>query len=179
MQLVLDENRAAKPRALDIGVGSGCIAISISLALGYTIYGIDSSTKALAAAAENAQRLGADVQLSACDIFRRPLPAASLDIIISNPPYVPMADKAAMPRNVIDFEPEMALFAPDDDPVAFYRQIAAQGLEALDDGGRIYVEVHEPFGVEVKRLLEAAGYSRVAVYRDMQGKDRMVRAVRP
>jgi release factor glutamine methyltransferase len=100
----------------------------------------------------------------------------NVDIIVSNPPYVPQQDKNEMKRNVLDFEPETALFVPDNDALVFYRAIADFGKKNLNEKGIIYVEIHENLGASVKDLFESKGYNAVEVRKDLQGKDRMIKA---
>ena len=105
---------------------------------------------------------------------RNQLPHA--DIIVSNPPYIPLSGKNEMKDNVVRYEPSMALFVPDEDPLLFYKALAAFGKEKLQPGGFLFVEIHEDLGKDVVDLFEAAGYKNVQLKRDMQGRDRMVSA---
>ncbi|WP_420576976.1 peptide chain release factor N(5)-glutamine methyltransferase [Ekhidna sp.] len=174
VDLIVKENRIEKPKVLDVGVGSGCIAIALALELKGEVFGTDISEEALSIARSNADRLNANVDLIQSDILSERLPVNELDILVSNPPYIPQKEFEQMAKNVTNHEPELALFVPDDDPLIFYKRIAKEGLKSLKRGGKLYFEIHERFGSEVKMGLKKAGYSDVVVHKDMQGKDRMV-----
>ena len=177
---------------LDIGTGSGCIAITLALELPQAkVTAWDISDKALAVARENAQRLGADVTFEQVDILAYGLrltaygPPPStfnpppLTIIISNPPYICEAEKGQMERNVLEHEPSLALFVPDNDPLLFYRTIARLGLSALMAGGWLYFEINPLHRDELVTMLSDMGYTQIEVRADQFGKQRMVRACRP
>lgn len=174
VDLIVKETRLVNPVIVDIGTGSGCIAISLKLNLGGRVFGTDSSDLALAIAGQNADKLGAAVTFLKNDILTEDLPVAQLDLMVSNPPYIPESDKSGMHPNVLDHEPELALFVQNDNPLVFYERIAEIGLTSLKDGGRLYFEVHERFGGEIHQLLQDKGYHGVKIHQDMQGKDRMV-----
>jgi release factor glutamine methyltransferase len=164
-------------KILDIGTGSGCIAISLKRRLGKAeVWACDLSAGALALARENAQTLGADVNFVEIDFLspeqRSTLPV--FDIIISNPPYIPEKDKGEMQQNVLNYEPHMALFVPNDDALLFYKAIAEFGTDHLQKEGNIYMEIHEGLGAEVQEHFHHSGY-RAEIKKDMQEKDRMVR----
>lgn len=161
---------------LDIGTGTGCIPITLALELkGLKAEGIDISKDALNLARKNAELLKADVTFTQLDILENDL-LGQYDIIISNPPYIPESDKAHMHSNVLDYEPGLALFVPNKDPLIFYRTTAQKAKPSLSNKGILYFEIHESFGEEVKQLLESEGYSDIIIKQDLQGKDRMVRA---
>lgn len=173
-------DRMQNLRVLDIGTGSGCIAITLSLELPpeAEIYASDVSAAALAVARGNARDLNARVTFLEHDILRDKLPLSELDVIVSNPPYVTEKEKAQMKPNVLAHEPATALFVNDDDPLAFYRAIVAQATEGLREGGLLAVEINEHRGLEVARLLLNGGFSDVNVLKDLSGKNRIVRGVR-
>lgn len=175
--LIIEENRNKKLKIMDIGVGSGCIAITLQLEMKAMVSGIDISNKALNIASKNAQHLGADVDLFLCDILNQDLPVSGLDMLVCNPPYIPQSEKQKMHLNVLNFEPEIALFVTDDDPLVFYKRIATEGRRILKKGGRIYFEIHERFGNKVEMLMSDLGYSDVKLYPDMQRKDRFIRCI--
>lgn len=162
---------------LDVGTGSGCIAASLALALpGTEVFAADLSDTALEVAAENCRALGARVTLRKADalgnlaeVFPEPL-----DAIVSNPPYVPQSDLAAMHANVRKYEPREALFVPDDDALRFYRAIARAGRQMLRPGGRLYFEIYERSAEEMRRMLGEEGYTGTEVREDLNGKPRMV-----
>lgn len=164
------------PQILDIGTGSGCLAVSLALEFpSAQVYAIDISEKALAVANENAIRLLARVTFFQLDILNESPAQQDFDLIVSNPPYVMENEKMTMNSNVLDFEPAQALFVPDHDPLIFYREIAKKGRQLLKIGGRVVVEINEKFGKEVKKLFEHTGYSTTVVT-DLNGKDRIVSA---
>lgn len=163
---------------LDIGTGCGCIPIALKKKLPrLSIVSIDVSKDALEVAQLNAHALQTDIRLLTIDFLDErnwgPLPI--FDIIVSNPPYIRQSEKESMAKNVLDFEPSVALFVPDDDALIFYRKIAAFGKTHLSDTGLIYLEINEMLGKEVVDLFCMMGYT-VELRKDMQGKDRMVKA---
>ncbi|WP_425390072.1 peptide chain release factor N(5)-glutamine methyltransferase [Ekhidna sp.] len=178
VSLIIKENKVQNPKILDVGVGSGCIAITLALELNASVFGTDVSKEAIAIAEKNARELNANVRFYHSNILTENLPESELDILVSNPPYIPQMEFDKMAKNVTDFEPELALFVPDDDPLIFYKRIAEEGLNTLKKGGKLYFEIHEDFGEEVKAYLQNAGYSNVVIHQDMQGKERMVSAVK-
>lgn len=180
VDLIIAENKNQKElRILDVGTGTGCIAIALNLALKNAIItGWDISEEALEIARQNADTLGSNVLFEKHDILVE-IPAETLDIIVSNPPYIPNADKATMLNNVLNYEPLLALFVPDTDPLCFYRRIATAGLQVLSAKGRLYFEIHENFGGETTEMLKEMGYNEVRVLQDLNGKDRMIRAIKP
>lgn len=163
-------------RILDVGTGSGCIAISLALELPEAeLFAADISDAALETAAENCRRLGARVVLRRADALsdlaeRFP---EGFDVIVSNPPYVPESDRAAMHPNVRDHEPALALFVPDDDPLRFYRAIARAGRRMLRPGGRLWFEIYERAADRMAAMLAAEGYAATEIYRDLFDKERM------
>ncbi len=166
---------------LDIGTGSGCIAISLAAELQHSkVTASDISTEALAVAAENARLNQTTITLVLHDILQPNLPPEfepkTFDMIISNPPYVTDREQALMRPNVLNYEPASALFVPDDDPLKFYRVIARHGRTLLRPGGALYFEINEQFGSEVLQLLRTEGYINAELRRDIFGKERMVRA---
>lgn len=164
-------------RLLDVGTGSGCIAASLALALPEAeVYAADISDAALAVAAENFQQLGAKVTLRKADALNglETVFPERFDAIVSNPPYVPESDRAAMHPNVRDHEPALALFVPDGDRIRFYRAIAQAGRRMLAPGGRLWFEIYEHAADEVVRMLGGEGYTDTEVLRDLFDKPRMV-----
>ena len=175
--LIIGENNLEKPKIADIGVGSGCIAITLSLELQGEVTGIDVSAKAINIARSNSDQLRADIRFIQLDVLKEDMPETNLDILVSNPPYIPNSDKADMQENVLRYEPEIALFVSNDDPLIFYKRIGKIGLLSLRKEGRLYFEIHESFGDQVKQFLEEIGYGEVIIHKDMQGKDRMISAI--
>ena len=167
---------------LDIGTGSGCIAIALKKRIpDAVVIAIDKSTGALQLARENAAALDADLHVHEIDILDD-FQTASLprvQVIVSNPPYVPRSAGAHMRPNVHRYEPHLALFVSDEDPLLFYRVIAVRGLQILAPGGMLFFEIHAGAGQAVAELLQQLGYTGVERKEDLSGLERMVAAVRP
>ncbi|MER3497858.1 MAG: peptide chain release factor N(5)-glutamine methyltransferase [Chitinophagaceae bacterium] len=166
-------------KILDIGTGSGCIAIALKLALpGAEVWACDISDEALNIARLNADTLNAAIDFIPLDFLdaeqRKQLPA--VDVIVSNPPYVSFKDKSGMRKNVTDYEPSTALFVPNDDALIFYKAIAEFAKEKLHPQGKIFVEIHESLGKQVTEIFQLAGFHKTEIRKDMQDKDRMVKA---
>lgn len=177
VDIIVDENTASDLRVLDMGTGSGCIAISLARALKFAqVEALDVSRDALAVARENAATLKAKVRFFESDMLS-PQPSARYDIIVSNPPYICWSEREAMDRNVKDYEPGQALFVPDNDPLLFYKAIAPYAAQSLERGGRLYLEINQRFGNEVKRLLEDNGFDEVRIIEDSFGKVRFAAAI--
>jgi release factor glutamine methyltransferase len=172
-----------KAHVLDIGTGSGCIAITIKKNVpGCAVLALDISGEALAIARQNAQDLSADVSFLQGDIRHWQevlVPGRPFDVIVSNPPYVTPAEKEQMHSNVLAHEPHVALFTPEEDPLFYYRYIAAAARACLRPGGRLYTEINRVFGNDVCALFRQYGLSGTELLRDMQGADRIVSAVKP
>lgn len=178
VDLIIEENPGSDLRVLDMGTGSGCIAISLARALKFArVDALDVSRDALAVARDNAASLKVKVRFFESDILA-PQPAATYDIIVSNPPYITWSERELMERNVKDYEPAQALFVPDNDPLLFYKAIASYANRSLEKGGGLYLEINQRFGAEVKRLLEDCGFDEVRIIVDSFGKDRFAVAVK-
>ncbi len=165
---------------LDIGTGSGCIAISLACELPNSrVYAYDISENALKIAKENAERNDANVIFEKVD-FLEPFTVhcSPFTVIVSNPPYVMDSEKAEMEKNVLEYEPHLALFVEDRDPLIFYRKIAEFSAKNLINKGLCVVEINQAFGLETAELFWNQGFQYVEVVKDMFGKDRMVKAVR-
>lgn len=165
-------------RVLDICTGSGCIAIALARNLPFAdVTAIDLSDEALETARENAKELHARVDFVKADALRlEPDSAPLYDIIVSNPPYIPEEEKAAMAPNVLLHEPAMALFVPDDDPLRFYTAISAYAAKALKPGGRLYYEINPRFAEKLVNEMKAAGWRNVRATRDSFGHYRFISA---
>ncbi|MBR2395453.1 MAG: peptide chain release factor N(5)-glutamine methyltransferase [Bacteroidaceae bacterium] len=162
---------------LDVGTGSGCIAISLAHRLaGWKVQGWDISEGALEVARENNTLNGTEVEFRKADILKAE-PDCRLDVIVSNPPYVMESEKAQMEDTVLDYEPHLALFVSDSDPLLFYKAIAEFGHRALNTGGRLYFEINPLLVEEMKDMLMGAGYRDVQVRNDIFGKPRMIKAI--
>lgn len=167
-------------RILDVGTGSGCIAITLSLNMANTVVtAYDISSDALLIARDNAIRLGAAVNFQLKDALQLTATEETFDIIVSNPPYICDSERTEMMRNVLEYEPSTALFVPDDDPLRFYRSIAEYGTTALSHGGELYFEINARFADEVSAMLNALGYAEIEVRNDQFGRQRFVKAIRP
>lgn len=168
---------------LDIGTGSGCIAISLAKKLNNAVVSaIDISNKAIEVAKKNALINNVNVEYSSVDVlnFEDKLVLqdkwkSKFDIIVSNPPYVRMQEKKLMQLNVIDHEPDIALFVEDDDPLLFYRRISELSRQYLKHNGTLYLEINEYLGVEMEKMLNEAGFKHVELKKDMFGKNRMIK----
>lgn len=166
-------------RVLDIGTGSGCIAITLAERMVEAeVSAWDISEKALAVARENALRNNVRIAFSCMDVFNEPTGTSVFDIIVSNPPYITESERAEMERNVLDYEPETALFVPDTDPLRFYRRIAHIGNQMLKPGGKLFFEINRAYGSETAAMLKYGGYSQVEVRSDSYGNARMIKAIK-
>lgn len=164
---------------LDIGTGSGCIAIALAKNItGSIVDAVDISTHALEIAQKNADLNRVEINFFSSDILKPatyPL-SVKYDVIVSNPPYIRNSERNHIHRNIIDFEPHQALFVSDDDPLIFYRCIAEFGLNHLEMDGEIYLEINENFSNEVKTLFSNSGYRNIEIRKDINGKNRMVKS---
>ena len=168
-----------KESILDIGTGSGCIAVSLASKMPQsTVTAWDISHEALAVAAENSKANGSAVTFEQVDILAYQPTGEQFDIIVSNPPYIKENEKEAMYANVLDWEPHTALFVPDSDPLLFYRTIAKKGLTLLKPGGRLFFEINRAHGKETMEMLAALGYTNIELRKDFAENDRMIRAIK-
>lgn len=163
-------------RILDIGTGSGCIAVSLANKLPHSkVTAWDISTEALAIATENSRSNGTEVLFEQVDILAYRPQEKQFDIIVSNPPYIKENEKSAMHSNVLDWEPHTALFVPDSDPLLFYRTIAKKGLTLLKPGGTLYFEINRAHGAETTEVLAGLGYTGIELRKDFADNDRMIK----
>ena len=164
-------------KILDIGTGSGCIAIALKHFLpNASVHACDISKDSLQLAQYNAQSLRQKINFFQLDILNATDFKEQYDVIVSNPPYIPIAERADIARHVKDFEPAQALFVPDDDPLVFYRNIALFAQERLNNGGILFFEVHRDFGETVVGLLHESGFVNTVLKHDIAGNHRMVMA---
>jgi len=167
-------------KIVDIGTGSGCIPICIKKNLPLaTVSGLDISAAALKTARENAIKNQTELNLIEASILNpinEELINTKFEIIISNPPYVMHSEKSEMMGNVLDYEPHLALFVPDNDALVFYRAIANFALLHLEDKGVLYLEINENLGIETLNLLKETGFAHIELRQDLRGKDRMIKA---
>lgn len=180
VEWIAEEQKGSKVNILDIGTGSGCIAISLSCKLpGCNIAAWDISSGALAVAEENNRSNGSEVTFSQVDILAYQPQCEMFDIIVSNPPYIKENERKSMEANVLDWEPHTALFVPDNDPLLFYRAIAEKALVMLTPGGALYFEINRAHGAETVEMLQSLGYRKTELRKDLAGNDRMIKAIRP
>ncbi|MDR1678319.1 MAG: peptide chain release factor N(5)-glutamine methyltransferase [Prevotellaceae bacterium] len=179
---ILNETPADAPVSiLDIGTGSGCIAVSLAKRLSNAaITALDVSPEALNIAQQNAERNNVQLNLIEHDILHSSslVPHTSFDVIVSNPPYICECEKAGMERNVLNYEPSLALFVPDNDPLVFYRAIVRFAKKKLHAGGKLFFEINRAYGTEAINLLQSFGFADIELRRDFFGNDRMLRAVK-
>lgn len=164
---------------LDIGTGSGCIGISLAVLLpDAQVSALDISEEALRVARKNAERNHVQIHFIRQDIMAASASDAlrQYDCIVSNPPYIANREKKEMDRNVLDYEPHLALFVPDDDPLCFYRRIAQLSRLHLRKGGNLYFEINALYGKEILHLLKQENYKNMELIRDFYGKDRIIKA---
>lgn len=168
---------SADAKIVDVCTGSGCIALALRRRVPKSkVWGIDISAEALAIARRNAEKYASDVLLVEGDAlgdFTKKVDA-KVDVVVSNPPYIPLSDKKLMRRNVIDHEPQIALFVEDDDPLLFYRSIARTARQILSEGGKLYFEIYENFAHEMEDMLRTEGYANIVVREDFRAKPRMI-----
>ncbi|WP_340063417.1 peptide chain release factor N(5)-glutamine methyltransferase [Ascidiimonas aurantiaca] len=164
-------------KILDIGTGSGCIAIALAKELPRAqVYGLDISEEALKVATNNAKQLDTNVHFIQTNILTAVSLKEQYDIIVSNPPYVRFSEAEVMKRNVCEYEPHLALFVRDNDPLVYYKKIAELAVDNLTDHGTLYLEINQYLAVEMQTLLKEKGFSRVTLARDLSGNDRMIKA---
>lgn len=180
VQWIIQENQLSAPTILDIGTGTGCIAVSLRKNIVQAkVLACDISSVCIETACRNAERNSAQVSVFEFDILNN-VPEVrfpEFDIIVSNPPYIRETEKSLMEKNVLEFEPELALFVPDEKPLLFYEQIADFALINLRSTGYLYFEINEAFGKDCAEMLLRKGFSEVVIKKDINRKDRMVRSV--
>jgi release factor glutamine methyltransferase len=168
-----------KRKVLDIGTGSGCIPITIKIETpNADVWATDVSKQALAVAQENADNHHAAVKFIEHDILMNDLPEGGFDLIISNPPYITESEKTSMQPQVLNHEPHLALFVADDDPLKFYKRITQQAFQHLNKHGMLAVEINHQFGKETVVVFQEANFQRVALIKDISGKDRFVTGIK-
>jgi release factor glutamine methyltransferase len=180
VDLIIKENKDFRGSILDAGTGSGCIAIALAINLPEAVVsGFDISEGALEIAKENARHNKAKVIFFKADIFDTEFNKFSnIDIFVSNPPYIRDSEKKYMDHNVLNFEPQSALFVPDSDPFKYYRALIKMAKKILVPGGKIYFEINEALGKEIANLLDVPGYSQINVLKDINGRDRIIKGVK-
>lgn len=180
VELIINDCKNRYIQILDIGTGSGCIAISLKCALIHSaVSAIDISEKALETARQNANQQNTAVHFLRLDILNEAdwSECGSYDVLVSNPPYISIEEKSSLEKHVVDYEPSLALFAPDKDPLVFYRKIAAFCLDHLKPEGAVYLEINNAFASETLKIMIEAGLDAHLI-KDMFGNDRFIRANR-
>lgn len=179
--IISDRKSSDSPiRILDIGTGSGCISISLAKNLPQSeVYAWDISEDAIRIASDNANRLDVNVRFRQTDVLGQVPTNTMMNVIVSNPPYITEAERTGMDANVTDWEPDTALFAPDNAPLLFYERIADIGKQILTPDGTLYFEINQRFGHETVDILRQKGYRNVELRKDLSGNDRMIKAERP
>jgi len=177
VQWIILENRHSNPAILDIGTGTGCIAISLQKNIPEsTVLACDISRVCIETAERNSLLNNSKVSVFEYDILNETpeIQFSELDIVVSNPPYIREAEKSLMEKNVLEHEPELALFVPNEKPLIFYEQIANFSQIHLKNQGQLYFEINEAFGPECCDMLQGKGFSKIAIKKDINGKDRMI-----
>jgi release factor glutamine methyltransferase len=182
VELILHETKQKAPSIIDLGTGSGCIALALKKHLPQAnVKALDISQEALEIAKKNARALSLDVDFFLCNMLQ--LESCSFkdkfDVIVSNPPYVTPSDRQIMQKNVLEYEPSQALFVTNADPLQFYRPIAQFALQHLNQQGKLYVEINEQFGEECASLFQQKGLESIQIQYDIHGKQRFISAVKP
>ncbi len=176
VQLIIEENELSNVSILDIGTGSGCIAISLKATIPNSqVFAYDVSKEALGVAKQNANKNNVEVTFKEVDILNDDDVTLKFDVIVSNPPYIPVKDKDSMDKNVLEYEPHLALFVENEQPLLFYMAIVEFAKKHLANRGKLYFEIHESLGIEVKNMLETKGFNNIEIVKDMNGKNRMVK----
>ncbi|MDR0536543.1 MAG: peptide chain release factor N(5)-glutamine methyltransferase [Tannerellaceae bacterium] len=177
VELILHDYYGQSVDILDIGTGSGCIAISLARLLPQSrVTALDISSTALDTARENAALNRVDVSFIQSDILSPQIDInRSFDVVVSNPPYIKESERTSMKKNVLDYEPDLALFVPDDDPFVYYRSIAAFAKENIKEGGSIYFEINALHGKAICEVLLKEGNNSVELLQDLAGKDRIIK----
>ena len=179
VEWIINENskidKTKKLKILDIGTGSGCIAISLAKNLpNAEVYGVDISKKAIVTAKRNAIRNNVDVTFVFLDILKTDALRFNYDIIVSNPPYVRNLEKAEIKKNVLGYEPHLALFVEDNDALIFYRKIATLAKKGLLENGQLFFEINQYLGKEMRDLLETMNFKNIELKKDIYDNDRMI-----
>lgn len=180
IEWIISDNEKKTPTILDIGTGSGCIAITLAKKIsGARVHGWDISEEALKTATDNAQLNKTIVAFAQKNILNERESNISFDIIVSNPPYIAENEKKDMESNVLDYEPHIALFTPNEDPLIFYHTIADFAMQGLASGGILYFEIGYAKGDEVISMLNDKGYQQPELRHDLSGNPRMIKAIKP
>jgi release factor glutamine methyltransferase len=177
VDLIVKENRGFTGKIIDIGTGSGCIAVALAVNFPLSkVTGIDKSGEAILTASKNAEKNNAAIKFIKADLFKIDTSEfQKADIIVSNPPYVRNSEKKLMKQNVLGFEPRQALFVPDNDPLKFYRAILNLARHIMYPGGAVYFEINEAMGKQIHDLLESYKFYEIEIIKDINSKDRIAK----
>lgn len=176
-QWIISSNKNESPDILDIGTGSGCIAITLSLYIPQSkVSAWDVSKDAIDIARKNSATMNADINIKRADALNPPKDSKEWNIIVSNPPYICDKEKSEMEKNVLDYEPDIALFVPNSNPLLFYRSIATYSIEALKSGGSLYFEINPLYVMEIMDMLKELQFTNIESHNDQFGKQRFIRA---
>lgn len=180
VDLIIAENKDYDIPVLDIGTGSGCIAISLAIGMNFPeVTAMDISASAIETARQNARNLKTKVNFIVADILKTDIPAKEeYGIIVSNPPYICDREKKSMEPNVLDYEPHSALFVPDDNPLLFYKAIAKYSIAALTTQGKLYFEINNLYAVQICAMLEEWGFREISVHKDVHNQPRFISATK-
>jgi release factor glutamine methyltransferase len=178
--LIIKENHGFAGSVLDIGTGSGCIAIALAVNLpGASVSALELSDEAITIARVNAEMNRTKVRFINGDIFDPDAKTIGIhDIFVSNPPYIRESEKTLMEKNVLDHEPRRALFVPDNDPLLYYRAIHKLARSCLRQRGKIFFEINESMGKQIYEMLDSSGYQEIEIRKDINGKDRMAKCIK-
>ncbi len=177
VEWIIKDAFSEKKSILDIGTGSGCIAIALAKNLpGSMVTALDYKPEILDAARENASLNGVTIRFILADILKDDLPPGHYDLIVSNPPYVRNSEKKFIKQNVLNYEPSEALFVEDEDPLIFYRKIIHLAGKHLVENGSLYFEINEYLGEEMIKLLKKHGFNNICLRKDLNNKNRMIKA---
>lgn len=179
VQLIINDYDNHPPNnILDIGSGSGCIALSLKHHFkNANVTAWDISDEALKVIDKNAKNLLLEIEIQKVDVLSKPKVKVKYDVIVSNPPYITNKEQAQMQSNVLDYEPHLALFVPNENPLLFYEKIADIAVKHLTENGSLYVEINEQFGEDVASLFNKKGFNKVELIKDINSKNRIVKAV--
>ncbi|MDU1890235.1 MAG: peptide chain release factor N(5)-glutamine methyltransferase [Dysgonomonas sp.] len=178
VELILNENKESGLKILDIGTGSGAIAIALAKYMNNAVVTAwDISHKALDIAVMNSKANSVNLSFKLVDVLGAYSRDEKFDIIVSNPPYVLESEKQTMEANVLDYEPHLALFVPDNQALLFYERIADVAFELLNENGKLYFEINRAKGEETVKMLEAKGFQNIELFQDLSKNDRMVKAI--
>ncbi len=179
VDMIVKDNKSSDLKVMDICTGSGCIAIALAKNLAFsTVNAIDISDDALSVAQENAVEQKVSVNFHKADALKLESESGKYDIIVSNPPYVLEKEKAVMDANVLNYEPHLALFVPDNEPLKFYKPISEYAFESLKENGKLYLEINPLAVDELLELLKSQNWNEVDVYPDIYKKNRFIKAIK-